>query len=177
MWKMHEIREIINLFEDSSLQELEVDLEEGDSKISLKKQGVIVSANTADFKPVALPVPIPTASIPIEKETSKRQVQLESLKPKTVKVEQPKLVDASDPTLFKIVSPMVGNFYRASGEDADPYVNRGDKVQKSTVVCIIEAMKLFNEIEAEVNGEIVDVLVENGQLVEHGQPLFLVRTE
>ncbi|MDP4127063.1 MAG: acetyl-CoA carboxylase biotin carboxyl carrier protein, partial [Bacillota bacterium] len=81
------------------------------------------------------------------------------------------------PSIFKIVSPMVGTFYRAPGEDADPFVKIGDKVEKSTMVCILEAMKLFNEIEAEVRGEIVDVLVENGQLVEYGQPLFLVKTE
>ena len=176
MWKMHEIREIINLFEDSSLQELEVDLEDGDAKISLKKQGVDLSADAADCKPAALPLSVP-APVPTEKKPPKPQVQLVSPEPKPVKVEQPKPVDVSDPALFKIVSPMVGTFYLAPEIDADPYVKRGDKVQKSTVVCIVEAMKLFNEIEAEVNGEIVDVLVENGQLVEQGQPLFLVKTE
>jgi acetyl-CoA carboxylase biotin carboxyl carrier protein len=178
MWKMHEIREIINLFEDSLLQELEVDLEEGDAKISLKKQGVIVSVDTADCKPAALSVAVPApAPVPTEKKIPKPQAQLVSPEPKPVKVEQPKSIDVSDPTLYKIVSPMVGAFYQAPEIDADPYVKRGDKVQKSTVVCIVEAMKLFNEIEAEVNGEIVDVLVENGQLVEQGQPLFLVKTE
>jgi acetyl-CoA carboxylase biotin carboxyl carrier protein len=178
MWKMHEIREIINLFEDSLLQELEVDLEEGDSKISLKKQGGIAAAVTTDCKPAALSLAVPaSAPVPAEKKTPKPQVQLVSPEPKPVKVEQPKPVDVSDPALFKIVSPMVGTFYHAPEIDADPYVKRGDKVQKSTVVCIVEAMKLFNEIEAEVNGEIVDVLVENGQLVEQGQPLFLVKTE
>lgn len=72
---------------------------------------------------------------------------------------------------------MVGTFYRAPAPDADPYVQVGDRVDEKTVVCIIEAMKLMNEIEAEVRGEIVDILVENGQLVEYGQPLFLVKTE
>jgi acetyl-CoA carboxylase biotin carboxyl carrier protein len=71
---------------------------------------------------------------------------------------------------------MVGTFYRAPAPDADPYVKEGDTIQKDTVVCIVEAMKLMNEIEAEVNGTIVKVLVENGQLVEYGQPLFLVKT-
>lgn len=72
---------------------------------------------------------------------------------------------------------MVGTFYQSPSPDADPYVKVGSKVQKNTVVCIIEAMKLFNEIEAEVDGEIVEVLVKDGQLVEYGQPLFLVKTE
>lgn len=77
----------------------------------------------------------------------------------------------------KITSPMVGTFYASSSPEADPYVTVGSKVTESSVVCIVEAMKLFNEIEAEVKGEIVEVLVENGQLVEYGQPLFLVKAE
>jgi acetyl-CoA carboxylase biotin carboxyl carrier protein len=84
---------------------------------------------------------------------------------------------AGDETLHKIVSPMVGTFYRASSPEADPYVREGDEVHPSTVVCIVEAMKLMNEIEAEVKGTIVKILVENGQLVEYAQPLFLVKTD
>lgn len=71
---------------------------------------------------------------------------------------------------------MVGTFYRKPNPDAEPYVKVGDKVNSDTIVCIVEAMKLFNEIEAEVEGEIVEILVEDGQLVEFGQPLFLVKT-
>lgn len=70
---------------------------------------------------------------------------------------------------------MVGTFYASPSPDAEAYVKKGDKVKEDSVVCIVEAMKLFNEIEAEVNGEIVEILVENGQLVEYGQPLFLVK--
>ena len=77
--------------------------------------------------------------------------------------------------LHRIVSPMVGTFYSAPSPDAAPFVKAGDSVKEKTVVCIVEAMKLMNEIEAEVKGEIVEVLVENGQLVEYGQPLFLVK--
>jgi acetyl-CoA carboxylase biotin carboxyl carrier protein len=72
---------------------------------------------------------------------------------------------------------MVGTFYAAPSPDADAYVRAGSKVSKDSIVCIVEAMKLFNEIEAEVNGEIVEVLAKNGQLVEFGQPLFLVKSE
>lgn len=67
---------------------------------------------------------------------------------------------------------MVGTFYASPSPENPAYVKIGDKVSKDSIVCIIEAMKLFNEIEAEVNGEIVEILVENGQLVEYGQPLF-----
>jgi len=77
--------------------------------------------------------------------------------------------------LFYVKSPMVGTFYRASSPDTDPFVNVGDFVEKGSVVCIIEAMKLMNEIESEVAGEIVSVSVENGQPVEYGEQLFAVR--
>ena len=79
--------------------------------------------------------------------------------------------------LHKITSPMVGTFYHSPSPDVDPYVKVGSKVSNDSIVCIVEAMKLFNEIEAEVNGEIVEILVKNGQLVEFGQPLFLVKPE
>ena len=90
-------------------------------------------------------------------------------------VEQP--VKKQDENLHKIVSPMVGTFYQSPSPDADVYVKVGSTVQSNTVVCIVEAMKLFNEIEAEVDGEIVEILVKDGQLVEYGQPLFLVKTK
>lgn len=74
----------------------------------------------------------------------------------------------------EIVSPMVGTFYRSPAPDEAPFVNVGDRVRNGQTVCIIEAMKLMNEIEAEVSGEIVEILVENGQPVEFGQPLMRV---
>ncbi len=83
-------------------------------------------------------------------------------------------VDA-DAGLFKITSPIVGTFYRSPGPDKAPYVSEGSSVSPETTVCIVEAMKLMNEIQAEVSGEIVKVYVENGQPVEYGQPLFGVK--
>jgi acetyl-CoA carboxylase biotin carboxyl carrier protein len=76
---------------------------------------------------------------------------------------------------LEITAPMVGTFYRASAPDAEPYVKIGDKVEVETIICIVEAMKVMNEIKAEIHGEIADVLVENGDVIEFGQPLFLVR--
>ncbi len=78
--------------------------------------------------------------------------------------------------IVEIKSPMVGTFYRAPSPGAKPYVEVGDRVEPGQVVCIIEAMKLMNEIESEVSGVITKVLVENAQPVEYGQPLFLVST-
>ncbi|MGE3466058.1 MAG: acetyl-CoA carboxylase biotin carboxyl carrier protein [Pyrinomonadaceae bacterium] len=80
-----------------------------------------------------------------------------------------------DAGLHKIVSPIVGTFYRSPGPDKDAYVSEGSKVSSDTTVCIVEAMKLMNEIQAEVSGEIVKIYVENGQPVEYGQALFGVK--
>jgi acetyl-CoA carboxylase biotin carboxyl carrier protein len=82
-----------------------------------------------------------------------------------------------DSGLVPIVSPMVGTFYAAPSPDAAPYVGQGDRVNKGQIVCIVEAMKLMNEIEAETSGTIVRVLVENAQPVEYGQELFLVQPD
>ena len=80
-----------------------------------------------------------------------------------------------DDGLTAIISPMVGTFYRSPSPEAPPFVQSGDEVEPGKVVCIIEAMKLFNEIEAEVRGKIVKVLAENGKPVEYGQKLFLIK--
>lgn len=74
----------------------------------------------------------------------------------------------------KVLSPFVGTFYRAPSPDADPYVHEGQVIRKGDALCIIEAMKLMNEIESEISGKIVSILAENGQPVEYGEPLFLV---
>lgn len=175
MLKMHEIREIIKLVDQSSIAEFEVSVE--DTKISIKKNygtavyvpqqvpvqqpanGDVVAAQTAPA--VGMQNPPAQAASPVVKEVSKA--------PETSAIE--------DDSLHKIVSPMVGTFYKSPEPGAEAYVKPGDKVQENTIVCIVEAMKLFNEIEAEVRGEVVEVLVEDGQLVEYGQPLFLVKTE
>ena len=78
--------------------------------------------------------------------------------------------------LHEIKSPIVGTFYRAPAPDADPYAQVGDSVSQGGVLCIIEAMKLMNEIESDVSGKIVKILVENGKPVEYNQPLFLIQT-
>ena len=80
-----------------------------------------------------------------------------------------------DANLQKILSPIVGTFYRAPSPEADPFIKIGSAVTSETIVCIVEAMKLMNEIPAEIAGEIVKIYVENGQPVEYGQPLFAVK--
>jgi acetyl-CoA carboxylase biotin carboxyl carrier protein len=87
---------------------------------------------------------------------------------------KPSAVEAASATQATIEAPMVGTFYRAPSPGADPYVREGDTIKEGQVLCIIEAMKLMNEIEAKLDGRIVQILVENGMPVEYGQPLFIV---
>ena len=87
----------------------------------------------------------------------------------------PQIPQEIEEELFYIKSPIVGTFYKASSPTSDAFVAIGDSIQKGTVVCIIEAMKLMNEIESDVAGEIVSILVENGQPVEYGERLFAIR--
>ncbi|MED3668655.1 acetyl-CoA carboxylase biotin carboxyl carrier protein, partial [Geobacillus kaustophilus] len=124
--------------------------------------------------------PAPAAPAAVEPASAAAPVQAAASEAPAPKAETPVVKEekpAVEGNLHQITSPMVGTFYAAPAPDKPPYVKPGDKVKKDTVVCIIEAMKLFNEIEAEVDGEIVEVLVQNGQLVEYGQPLFLVKPE
>jgi acetyl-CoA carboxylase biotin carboxyl carrier protein len=102
-------------------------------------------------------------------------VQLPASHPASSPHAQQPAANKEDEGLTAITSPMVGTFYRSPSPESAPFVNAGDEVEPGKVVCIIEAMKLFNEIESEVRGKIVKVLVENGKPVEFGQKLFLVK--
>jgi acetyl-CoA carboxylase biotin carboxyl carrier protein len=88
--------------------------------------------------------------------------------------ERPLVADTAAPALVTVEAPMVGTFYRASSPTADPYVQEGDVVKEGQVLCIIEAMKLMNEIESKIGGRVARILVENAHAVEYGQPLFLI---
>ncbi|SFS93189.1 acetyl-CoA carboxylase biotin carboxyl carrier protein [Marininema halotolerans] len=167
--KMHEIRELIRLVDESKIEEFE--LENDGTKVLIKK--AIAGAKEVSIMPLA-PEASPAPAAPTHAPSSVEVPVEEPVK----KVEEPVKEEVdSDASLHKIVSPMVGTFYRSPSPDSDPYANSGDRVDEKSVVCIVEAMKLMNEIEAEVRGEIVKVLAENGQLVEYGQPLFLVKVD
>lgn len=163
--KMHEIRELIRLVDESQVEEFELDND--GTKIVIKKKGEATAESVKQVGQQPTPVPAPATTPAVSPEVAAPvQAQVEP----TVEKEE-------DSGLHQIVSPMVGTFYRAPSPDADPYVETGKRVDEKTVVCIVEAMKLMNEIEAEVKGEVVKVLVTNGQLVEYGQPLFLVKPD
>ena len=167
MLKIQEIREIIKLIDHSSIDEFSYESE--GTKVKLKKNSIYGSTEdvASQSKPVA-----PVAVAPVAEETTQASVS-----PSTESVAHTALNESAvnDESLHKINSPMVGTFYASSSPDSQAFVQVGDKVNEDGIVCIVEAMKLFNEIEAEVSGEIVEILVKDGQLVEYGQPLFLVK--
>ncbi len=172
MLKVQEIRELIKLVDQSSIDEFVYENE--GSKIKMKKNGAQTVAAVHPVVQAASPVvpAVQTIAVPA---AAPAPAALQEVKPDTPKAED--VQDTDTTNLHKITSPMVGTFYSSPTPDADAYVKAGSKVSKDSIVCIVEAMKLFNEIEAEVNGEIVEVLAKNGQLVEYGQPLFLVKPE
>ncbi|MGD6815579.1 acetyl-CoA carboxylase biotin carboxyl carrier protein [Metabacillus sp. 84] len=163
MLKIQEIRELIKLIDQSSIDEFTYENE--GAKLLLKKSAPEVVYSSHAQAPAEAQQTAPAAP----------QQQAEQAVPKTDS--KPAGEPAQDESLVKITSPMVGTFYAASSPETGNYVEIGSKVKDDTVVCIVEAMKLFNEIEAETKGEIVEILAENGQLVEYGQPLFLVKPE
>ena len=149
--KIEEIRELAQIMKENGLGVLE--LQEDGTSLRLETAcatAPVVQAVVPAAAPAA-PAPAPTA-------------------PATAPDGTP--VDFNN--LKEVKSPMVGMFYQAPSPEADPYVRVGSKVKKGDVLCVIEAMKLLNEITADTDGEIVDVCVENGQLVEYGQVLFKI---
>ena len=170
MLKIQEIREIIKLIDSSSIDEFTLN-EEG-TKLKLKKnagQVVVAEAPKAVAQAVAPQAPQAPAAAPKAEAPAAPKAAAPEAAP------APKAEATTDANLHKIVSPMVGTFYQSPDPESPAFVKVGDQVGEESVVCIVEAMKLFNEIEAEVTGEIVEILVKDGELVEYGQPLFLVK--
>ena len=148
---LRQIRELVRLLESSSLSVLEI--EEADLRVRLEKGQ---TAGFAQHVPAALPQAVP-ATLPVET--------------------APAPAPAADGTvdfnrLKEVKSPLVGIFYAAPSPGAEPFAGVGSRVKKGDVLCVVEAMKLMNEITADADGEVIDVCVQNGQVVEFGQILF-----
>lgn len=151
-----QIQDLIKFVSKSGVNE--VSIEEKDFKITIKtnQEPTFVTANVPAAAPVAVQAPLPAAAAP-------QQAPV------------PVAVSATDESKYiTIKSPMIGTFYRTPSPDKPNFVNVGDEIAAGQVLCIIEAMKLFNEIESEVSGRIVKVLIDNSSPVEYDQPLFLV---
>ncbi len=152
--EMKELKELLDLLKERGVSEFE--LERGKQKIRIKRE----SASRVAAAPYIPPVtPAPVAAPPAE-----------AAPPEPV-------AEPSSGEVFIVRSPMVGTFYRAPSPDGEPYVTPGDHVSPESAVCIIEAMKVFNEIRAEMSGTIVEVLAENSEAVEYNQPLFLIKPD
>ncbi|MCU7667421.1 acetyl-CoA carboxylase biotin carboxyl carrier protein [Bacillus thuringiensis] len=164
MLEINEIKELIQLIDNSGIQEFKI--KQGVTSISIKKNGGTTSQTTS------IPV-VPVAQV---SEVVAAPVNQNPAPVQTETPVNPAAKPVADNTVT-ITSPMVGTFYATQTPDSPAFVKPGDKVNKDTVVCIVEAMKLFNEIEADAEGTIVEVLVQHGQLVEYGQPLFVVQPE
>jgi acetyl-CoA carboxylase biotin carboxyl carrier protein len=145
-----EIKEMINLMNENGLTELEV--EKDDMRIRLKK-------TVNGFEGFDGPLPLAGQSVPTA--AAKNQSVQETEEKNVIKT-------------VEIKSPMVGTFYRAPNPEAPSYVEVGQSIEPGQVICIIEAMKLMNEIKSEIRGKILEILVDNAEPVEFGQPLFLI---
>ena len=154
--KVEQVLELVKAVSDSELTEFKY--EEDGVKLSLKKTSDKIIQVQAPAAPAA-PAPVPAAapvSAPADAEASAAVSAESEVKGNVVK------------------SPLVGTFYAAPAEDADPFVKVGDSVKEGQVLAIVEAMKLMNEIESDFTGTVTEILVENGQAVEYGQPLFVI---
>jgi len=156
-----EIRELINLATETGIAELEV--QRGDNRVRIRR-AAFANAQEIVVPPQAYAAPIPGASAP---PTAPAPAPIPTVE---AKGEKP-----ADPTLILVKSPIVGTFYEGPSPGAPPFVRVGERVQPGKVLCIIESMKLMNEIEAETSGIVESKLVMNGQPVEYGEALFAVR--
>lgn len=150
------IEQLIQAIDQSNLTSVEI--EEQGLKIALKKEKekVYVQPSLEQAQSVAVPMPSVQKELYVEETTAEDE-------------------ENSDEGVFIVKSPIVGTFYEASGPDAEPYVKVGDRVKKGDILCIVEAMKLMNEIESEVEGTIEEIIIDNEQMVEYHQPIMKIR--
>jgi acetyl-CoA carboxylase biotin carboxyl carrier protein len=150
------IKKLVKIIDASGVTDLEI--EENGMKVKLAKK----IRNTQVVSQTQIPLP---SAQPVQQATETKAVEPEKSKKEAEEIPS---------NLHEIRSPIVGTFYRAPGPDADSYVQVGSEVSSGSVLCIVEAMKLMNEIESDVSGKIAKILVENGKPVEYNQPLFLI---
>jgi acetyl-CoA carboxylase biotin carboxyl carrier protein len=158
-----EVEELIRFVSKANVSEVELETKDIKLVIKTAKGG---AENQLPVQAVATPVPVaavaPVAVAPVQVAATQAPVADAAAAP---------AVNAKHIT---VKSPMIGTFYRSSGPDKPPFVNVGDKIEKGKVICIIEAMKLFNEIEAEISGTVIKVLANDASPVEYDQPLLLI---
>jgi len=169
--KLQDIQDLIKMV--SRLGVTEVEIEQKDFKLTIKSEGKRKKIIEHETTVIQTPIPIgmPQVQMPAVA-TQPVSAPAPVLQAVSALAEEKKVEDAEKYVTVK--SPMIGTFYRASAPDKDAFVNVGDSIKPGKVICIVEAMKLFNEIESEVSGSIVKVLIDDASPVEYDQPLFLV---
>jgi acetyl-CoA carboxylase biotin carboxyl carrier protein len=166
--KPKEIQELLDFIAKSGLDEVNIETEQ--FKISVKRYSGMTYKMSESVQQPSMQIFTPSAVTPvIPAQATQTPAPTQSIPA----VSSP-VAETKESKYIPIKSPMIGTFYRSSNPDSPVFVNIGDDVKKGQTVCIIEAMKLFNEIESEVSGKIIKVLVENASPVEYDQPLFLV---
>lgn len=168
--ELKEIQELIKLLDSTDISEFKLKADGFSLEIRTKAYTEAVALSKAVVSTAMPQLALPSVGIAPAAEATVQPVAA-AAPPAASKSDS----DAEEAGLVTIKSPMVGTFYRAASQDKPPYISVGDTVAKGAVLCIIEAMKLFNEIEAEHEGQIVRILVENGSPVAYDQPLFLIR--
>ena len=172
--KFQEIQDLIKLVSRSSVTEVEI--ERKDFKLVIRSEGKPKKKGSEAEQTVmqaAIPMGIPQMPMPAMQPVQQQPVAQPAAAEVSAANEAPPK-DEKEDKYITINSPMIGTFYRSPAPDKEPYVGVGDTIKPGSVICIIEAMKLFNEIESEVSGTIVKVLVDDASPVEYDQPLFLV---
>ncbi|WP_235296686.1 acetyl-CoA carboxylase biotin carboxyl carrier protein [Portibacter marinus] len=162
-----EIVELIKLVNKTELTEVKI--KEGEFKINIRTKNYMIKGKNPPAPAAVQFTPPPAAAPAASSPAPQTRDSVPDLKPTESKENK-----GSDANLLEVKSPIVGTFYRSSSPDKPAYVKVGDTIEKGSVVCIVEAMKLFNEIESEVGGKVVKVMVEDASPVEYDQVLFLV---
>ncbi|HET9479809.1 MAG TPA: acetyl-CoA carboxylase biotin carboxyl carrier protein, partial [Pyrinomonadaceae bacterium] len=170
---MEELRELIALVRENGLAELE--LEREDFRVRLRREGLFSQGDQGSAFTVTEMLRNPLIADPAPVNANSPAAAPSPVQPSHPGA-QAATAASADQDLHIISSPIVGTFYRSPSPTAEPFVKIGSNVEPESVVCIIEAMKLMNEIQAETTGEVVKIYVENGQPVEYGQPLFGIRS-
>lgn len=167
---LSEIQDLIKFVAKAGVNEVEI--EKKDFKIVIKSDSLAKKKTNQQPETVVQQIPVGVPQQPVQQMVSAPQTAANQT------VEAPKeaapKTDTEASNYVTVKSPMIGTFYRSANPESDPFVNVGDNIKEGEVICIVEAMKLFNEIESEVSGKIVKVLVDDASPIEFDQPLFLV---
>lgn len=168
------LKQLLDIFDESTVNDLRIDKEGASIRLTKNPKKEKEGTEHAAYHYVTThpaQVPAPSAPPPTDQAAAPASAEQAQAASATAPVE----ASEAAPAGHRIYSPIIGTFYRAPGPDSPPYVEVGSRVQKGSVLCIIEAMKLMNEIESDVEGTVVKILAENAQAVEYGQPLFVIQ--